>query len=85
MIEVRFRRVSSELTGSLSVQYAGPMSNNAERRIDETHGGPLSDVRVLELGTLIAGPFAGRLFADLAPKSSRSSIRIVATRSATGG
>jgi formyl-CoA transferase len=26
--------------------------------------GPLSDLRVLELGTLIAGPFAGRLFAD---------------------
>lgn len=27
-------------------------------------GGPLSDIRVLELGTLIAGPFAGRMFAD---------------------
>lgn len=26
--------------------------------------GPLADIRVLELGTLIAGPFAGRLFAD---------------------
>jgi formyl-CoA transferase len=26
--------------------------------------GPLQGVRVLELGTLIAGPFAGRLFAD---------------------
>jgi formyl-CoA transferase len=26
--------------------------------------GPLSDLRVLELGTLIAGPFAGRWFAD---------------------
>jgi succinyl-CoA---D-citramalate CoA-transferase len=26
--------------------------------------GPMSDLRVLELGTLIAGPFAGRLFAD---------------------
>jgi formyl-CoA transferase len=26
--------------------------------------GPLSDLRVLELGTLIAGPFAGRMFAD---------------------
>jgi len=25
---------------------------------------PLSDIRVLELGTLIAGPFAGRMFAD---------------------
>ncbi len=36
------------------------MSNNAER----SSGGPLSDVRVLELGTLIAGPFAGRMLAD---------------------
>jgi formyl-CoA transferase len=26
--------------------------------------GPLDDVRVLELGTLIAGPFAGRMFRD---------------------
>ena len=26
--------------------------------------GPLADIRVLELGTLIAGPFAGRMFAD---------------------
>ena len=26
--------------------------------------GPLSDLRILELGTLIAGPFAGRWFAD---------------------
>jgi formyl-CoA transferase len=26
--------------------------------------GPLSDVRVLELGTIVAGPFAGRLLAD---------------------
>jgi formyl-CoA transferase len=26
--------------------------------------GPLSDLRILELGTLIAGPFAGRMFAD---------------------
>ena len=29
-----------------------------------TPQGPLSGIRVLELGTLIAGPFAGRLFAD---------------------
>ena len=40
------------------------MSNNAEHRADTMKGGPLSDLRVLELGTLIAGPFAGRLFAD---------------------
>lgn len=39
------------------------MSNDTERR--EAHAaGPLSDLRVLELGTLIAGPFAGRWFAD---------------------
>jgi formyl-CoA transferase len=35
------------------------MSNNMGQA-----SGPLSDLRVLELGTLIAGPFAGRLFAD---------------------
>jgi formyl-CoA transferase len=40
------------------------MSNNVERYNDGTYRGPLSDLRVLELGTLIAGPFAGRLFAD---------------------
>jgi formyl-CoA transferase len=30
----------------------------------EARPGPLADLRVLELGTLIAGPFAGRWFAD---------------------
>jgi formyl-CoA transferase len=40
------------------------MFNNAERGADQMSPGPLSDLRVLELGTLIAGPFAGRLFAD---------------------
>ena len=30
----------------------------------EVRPGPLSDLRVLELGTLIAGPLAGRVFAD---------------------
>ena len=40
------------------------MSNNAGQGSDGTRIGPLSDLRVLELGTLIAGPFAGRLFAD---------------------
>jgi formyl-CoA transferase len=40
------------------------MFNNAERSADQMSPGPLSDLRVLELGTLIAGPFAGRLFAD---------------------
>ena len=46
------------------------MSRNPERPGADGAGGPaagrgpLSDLRVLELGTLIAGPFAGRLFAD---------------------
>jgi len=41
------------------------MSNNAGQDSDvRAQGGPLSKLRVLELGTLIAGPFAGRLFAD---------------------
>jgi formyl-CoA transferase len=41
------------------------MSNNAGHHSDAgAQGGPLSNLRVLELGTLIAGPFAGRLFAD---------------------
>lgn len=37
------------------------MSNNSGQTVDT---GPLRDLRVLELGTLIAGPFAGRMFAD---------------------
>jgi formyl-CoA transferase len=40
------------------------MSSNTERQGDGALRGPLSDIRVLELGTLIAGPFAGRVFAD---------------------
>lgn len=41
------------------------MSNNAgQDGVDGTHRGPLADLKVLELGTLIAGPFAGRMFAD---------------------
>lgn len=51
------------MTAPKAVQYAGLMSNNAGR-IRVAGRGPLSDLRVLELGTLIAGPFAGRLFAD---------------------
>lgn len=53
-----------QLTRSSRVQYAGPMSNNAGHGAEESQRGPLADLRVLELGTLIAGPFAGRLFAD---------------------
>jgi formyl-CoA transferase len=41
------------------------MSNNAGHdAIGGRLPGPLSDLKVLELGTLIAGPFAGRIFAD---------------------
>lgn len=41
------------------------MSNDTERRSDGgMRAGPLSDLRVLELGALIAGPFAARMFAD---------------------
>ena len=41
------------------------MSNNAGHDgLAGTPRGPLADLRVLELGTLIAGPFAGRIFAD---------------------
>jgi formyl-CoA transferase len=52
---------ASNLDRPNAVQYAGPMSNNAGR--DEGPP-PLKDLKVLELGTLIAGPFAGRLLAD---------------------
>ena len=38
--------------------------NTGQDRADGAPRGPLSDLRVLELGTLIAGPFAGRMFAD---------------------
>ena len=38
------------------------MSSHVERPSEAP--GPLSDLRILELGTLIAGPFAGRWFAD---------------------
>ena len=45
--------------------------------------GPLSDLRVLELGTLIAGPFCGQLLGDLgaevlkrAPRPGRPDARL---------
>ena len=40
------------------------MRRNPDHRSTDAAPGPLAGLRVLELGTLIAGPFAGRLFAD---------------------
>jgi formyl-CoA transferase len=40
------------------------MSSHVGRPAQTLQDPPLSDLRVLELGTLIAGPFAGRWFAD---------------------
>ena len=40
------------------------MSNISGQTGPPVAAGPLADIRVLELGTLIAGPFAGRMFAD---------------------
>jgi len=40
------------------------MSNISGRQGSPVKPGPMADIRVLELGTLIAGPFAGRMLAD---------------------
>ena len=40
------------------------VSSNTEQRDHQGPLGPLSGLRVLELATLIAGPFAGRYLAD---------------------
>ena len=32
---------------------------------NESNNGPLKDIRVIELGQLIAGPFCGQLMADM--------------------
>src|SRR6476620_11604503 len=44
-------------------EWAGPGAAPALGGVG-TAGGPLAGVRVLELGSLIAGPFAGRQLAD---------------------
>ena len=41
-----------------------PMAESESATQVEVRRGPLADLRVLELGTLIAGPFAGRWLAD---------------------
>jgi formyl-CoA transferase len=38
--------------------------NTAPDDTGTAHGGPLSDIRVIEMGQLIAGPFCGQLLAD---------------------
>ena len=43
----------------------GSSSDPRSRVGSPASGGPLAGVRVLELGALLAGPFAGRLLADL--------------------
>ena len=44
----------------------------------------LAGVRVVEMGQLIAGPFAGKTLGELAPTWSRSSRPARAIRCATG-
>src|SRR6266511_317714 len=41
------------------------MSVEAGTAVDRSATGPLAGIRVLELGLLLAGPFAGRLLADM--------------------
>ena len=53
--------VASRLDLPADGPYAGSVSNMSGHG---SESGPLGDLKVLELGTLIAGPFAGRMFAD---------------------
>jgi len=52
------------LTVGQAVQYCGSVSRNTGQGDEAGGHGPLVGLRVVELGTLIAGPFAGRMFAD---------------------
>src|SRR5438876_1110830 len=52
-------------SGSNSLDRRATLSNLADRsNYMDTRKGPLSGFRVLELGNLIAAPYAGRLFAE---------------------
>lgn len=41
------------------------MTNAEQKRPEQKREGPLNDLRVIELGQLIAGPYCGQLFADM--------------------
>jgi crotonobetainyl-CoA:carnitine CoA-transferase CaiB-like acyl-CoA transferase len=57
-----------------------------QARLGGENRGPLKDLRVVEMGTLIAGPFCGRLMGDMgAEVRSRSSRRARAIRCGSGG
>ena len=40
------------------------MNQKQEESKDKPRNGPLSDIRVVEMGQLLAGPFCGQLLAD---------------------
>ena len=40
------------------------MNQKQEEHEDKPRNGPLSDIRVVEMGQLLAGPFCGQLLAD---------------------
>ena len=55
----------SVIDPAMVLQYRGLMSYHSEPQVPpDAVPGPLAGLRVLELGTLIAGPFAGRWLAD---------------------
>ena len=51
---------------------------------DSGHPGALSDLRVVEMGVLLAGPFAGQLFADFGAEVIKLEPPARATRCASG-
>jgi formyl-CoA transferase len=48
----------------MSAPQSHPPGSSAETKTETRSAGPLAGVKVLELGTLIAGPFAARLFGE---------------------